>query len=289
MLKSSQLLRVLLVALVVTSLTGCLTQTSTTRPQSGGSGSSVPSGGATLPMPGESGSPGTGADAGAQSGDRGESTDEESAAGAGPESDEGDDASGAGGEGGTGESTDEGTGSSGEATTPAPSAQEPGSAGQGPQVPAPPAEDRRAAIDRRLQETFGTFDAAVRSAQEAVARERAEQEAATGGTPAGAAGVEEDEAEAGTADARARGGLESVGASGEAGDGDEAGEGGGQGGGGGAGGTGSSGPNEIPADVPDGRDDDIVARQIREAAMKEKDPELRAALWEEYRRYKRGG
>ena len=32
----------------------------------------------------------------------------------------------------------------------------------------------------------------------------------------------------------------------------------------------------------------VVARQIREAAMKETDPELRAALWEEYRRYKKG-
>jgi hypothetical protein len=56
-------------------------------------------------------------------------------------------------------------------------------------------------------------------------------------------------------------------------------------GGGGAGGRGSS---SIPADIPDGQDDDIVARQIREAAMKETDPELREALWEEYRRYKKG-
>jgi hypothetical protein len=42
------------------------------------------------------------------------------------------------------------------------------------------------------------------------------------------------------------------------------------------------------ANVPDGRDDDIVARQIREAAMKETDPELRDKLWEEYRKYKQG-
>jgi hypothetical protein len=27
---------------------------------------------------------------------------------------------------------------------------------------------------------------------------------------------------------------------------------------------------------------------LREAAMKEKDPELRARLWEEYRQYKKG-
>jgi len=41
----------------------------------------------------------------------------------------------------------------------------------------------------------------------------------------------------------------------------------------------------VPDDIPDGRNDDVVARQIREAAMKEPDPELREALWEEYRRY----
>ncbi len=42
----------------------------------------------------------------------------------------------------------------------------------------------------------------------------------------------------------------------------------------------------IPEGVGDGRDDDIVARQIREAAQKEKDPALREKLWEEYRKYK---
>jgi hypothetical protein len=40
----------------------------------------------------------------------------------------------------------------------------------------------------------------------------------------------------------------------------------------------------IPDDVGDGRNDDIVLRQIREAAMKERDPVLRERLWEEYRR-----
>ncbi len=40
-----------------------------------------------------------------------------------------------------------------------------------------------------------------------------------------------------------------------------------------------------PDDIPSGRDDDVVARQIREAAMTEPDPELREALWEEYRNY----
>ena len=55
---------------------------------------------------------------------------------------------------------------------------------------------------------------------------------------------------------------------------------------GGGGAKGGSGPSEVPAGIPDGRDDDIVARQLREAAMKEMDPELRERLWEEYRKYK---
>jgi len=43
-----------------------------------------------------------------------------------------------------------------------------------------------------------------------------------------------------------------------------------------------------PSDIDNGQDDDIIARQLREAAQKERDPELRAKLWEEYRKYKKG-
>jgi hypothetical protein len=43
-----------------------------------------------------------------------------------------------------------------------------------------------------------------------------------------------------------------------------------------------------PRDIPDGSDDDVVARQLREAAEKETDPELKKKLWEEYRKYKEG-
>jgi hypothetical protein len=38
--------------------------------------------------------------------------------------------------------------------------------------------------------------------------------------------------------------------------------------------------------LPPPRDDDIVARQLREAAEKETDPELKKKLWEEYWKYK---
>ena len=44
----------------------------------------------------------------------------------------------------------------------------------------------------------------------------------------------------------------------------------------------------VPEDIPDATDDDVIARQLREAAMQETDPELKEKLWEEYRRYKGG-
>jgi hypothetical protein len=42
----------------------------------------------------------------------------------------------------------------------------------------------------------------------------------------------------------------------------------------------------IPEDIPSGEGDNIIARQIREAAISEKDPKLKEKLWEEYRTYK---
>jgi len=46
--------------------------------------------------------------------------------------------------------------------------------------------------------------------------------------------------------------------------------------------------SDQPKDMPDGSDDDVVARQLREAAERETDPELKKKLWEEYRKYKQG-
>ena len=50
----------------------------------------------------------------------------------------------------------------------------------------------------------------------------------------------------------------------------------------------SPGKSSAPPGTPDGSDDDVVARQLREAAEKETDPELKKKLWEEYRKYKEG-
>jgi hypothetical protein len=71
--------------------------------------------------------------------------------------------------------------------------------------------------------------------------------------------------------------------------GSQGGDSGGDPGQGGLGAPGGSGAGTAtPSDLPDPSGDDVVARQLREAAEAERDPELRARLWEEYRRY-RGG
>ena len=56
----------------------------------------------------------------------------------------------------------------------------------------------------------------------------------------------------------------------------------------GPGSTQPQGNNGAPPGTPDGSDDDVVARQLREAAEKEADPVLKQKLWEEYRKYKEG-
>jgi len=155
------------------------------------------------------------------------------------------------------------------------------------------AEDRRAQIDRRFDETFAVFDERMRKEQETISQDRAAR--GSGGGPGAAGGGGESAGSGGDAGAGSVGDGEGAG---EAGDGassglpgdpgESSGESTERGGGGGVGGgaAGGSGPNTVPADIPDGRDDDIVARQLREAAMKETDPELRERLWEEYRQYK---
>ena len=44
--------------------------------------------------------------------------------------------------------------------------------------------------------------------------------------------------------------------------------------------------NTPPDDIPSGNDDDVLERQMRQAAMEETDPELREKLWDEYRKLK---
>jgi len=53
------------------------------------------------------------------------------------------------------------------------------------------------------------------------------------------------------------------------------------------GGWGSGGSGAPPSGYTSSADDDIVARQLREAAEKETDPVLKAKLWKEYEEYKK--
>jgi hypothetical protein len=46
--------------------------------------------------------------------------------------------------------------------------------------------------------------------------------------------------------------------------------------------------NPVPEDIPSPQGDDIVAQQLREAAVAETDPVLQAKLWEELKRYRAG-
>ncbi len=156
-------------------------------------------------------------------------------------------------------------------------------------------EDRQAQIDRRFDETFAVFDERMRKEQESASQERASRgsgEVAGTGEESGASSAPSASGEGGNTGSGQESGSGDGGpaGSGESGSRGQTTGGGsntpGGGGGYGGGAKGGTGPNTVPADIPDGSDDDIVARQLREAAMKETDPELRERLWDEYRKYK---
>jgi hypothetical protein len=143
--------------------------------------------------------------------------------------------------------------------------------GSGPLTPA----EQVAILDARLEKGTGEFDTMIleeQTEQRETARARSKEGqvesvvSASGGSGSGE----------GTADAGEYGG------------------GGGYSTGGGMGGVGGGGggaPQDTakyppPKDIPSGNDDDVVARQLREAAMREPDPAVREKLWEEYRKYK---
>ncbi len=125
------------------------------------------------------------------------------------------------------------------------------------------ADETTAALEAELAASAGAFDAKMLEELRQLAAEAAERP--EGGPPSGASGT----------GPQAGGASTTGGESGEENSG-------------GVGGTSSeaAGTQDVPPDVGDGSDDDIVARQLREAAMEEEDPELKEKLWDEYRRYK---
>jgi len=160
-------------------------------------------------------------------------------------------------------------------------------------------EEERDVLDGRLRVAMAEFDEMLLEQQKVLEekqasdplpkRESASQRGGSGGQSAGGGGggqPGEEQEDGETSGAPSQGGGGQPGAASTGGSRD-AGASGGQGGGGEVQGGPSTPDPRVPKDVGDGRDDDIVARQIREAAMKEDDPELREKLWDEYREYKK--
>ena len=139
----------------------------------------------------------------------------------------------------------------------------------GPLTPA----EQVAILDAQLEKGAGEFDTIIMKSQEeqrAAARAQAAKRPPTpiGSANSGSAGQGNGSYENGTADA------------------------GGYTAGGGMGGAAAAGrvPQNTakyppPTDIPNGNNDDVVARQLREAAMREPDPAVRERLWDEYRKY----
>lgn len=143
-----------------------------------------------------------------------------------------------------------------------------GSGGNGPLTPA----EQVAILDGELERGTGVFDAMIleeQAEQRRSSRERPPPPSQAESEPAGGGG--QSPYDGGMADA----GEYSTG-----------------GGMGGVSGPASGGMPKNPAkypppkDIPAGDDDDVVARQLREAAMREPDPAIREKLWDEYRKYK---
>jgi hypothetical protein len=141
-------------------------------------------------------------------------------------------------------------------------------------------EERRAALDHRLEGSLGTFDDTLRREQKAVAEEKdandADQAAAnSSGDESGSAkpeGLPAEASEPGRSrnETPARPGDLKSDKDREANDNKP------------GGGSGASGDK-----IPDGSDDDIVAKRLRKAAEQETDPELKEKLWKEYIEYKK--
>ena len=156
-----------------------------------------------------------------------------------------------------------------------------------PETHAQTPDERRAALDKRLNDSLDSFDAQLRKEQQRIAQERDGRQATvtTVAASAGSASPDPDpnaQASSGSAPTPGkpsgthRGAPES--GAGRAGDlkSDKSG-----------GGANSSGNGAVATEVPDGNDDDVVARRLRKAAEQETDPELKDKLWQESVEYKK--
>jgi len=144
-----------------------------------------------------------------------------------------------------------------------------GTSGRGPLTTA----EQVAILDAQLEQGAGDFDAMIlkeQNAQRQTSRERAATRTPPSAPSGGGGGSGSAYDPGGVADAggySAGGGMGGVSA-------------------GGGGIPQNTAKYPPPGDIPAGSDDDVVARQLREAAMREPNPALREKLWDEYRKYK---
>jgi hypothetical protein len=159
------------------------------------------------------------------------------------------------------------------------------------------AEERRAALDKQLNDSLGSFDASLRKEQEKIAQERDARQAtvaastasASAGSGAPTSGTDQtaDAAGSSATDAPEKTSGSRGGGTGKRGDArSHAGDLKSDKSVSGANGS-ASGNGALANEIPDGNDDDVVARRLRKAAEQETDPELKDKLWKEYVEYKK--
>jgi hypothetical protein len=183
-------------------------------------------------------------------------------------------AEGGGGEAGGAEGGDAGAGGgSGGASGAAGTVAGTGGAGSAGSFPEESAEERAARLGKELDESIGGFDEVLMEEQQEVASVGRNTEgfgegAGGGGGGGGGGGISLGQQAAGAGGGNSVGGAGIERASPMAGM------------------TQEEITERTPEDVAVMVDDDIIARQLREAALTEEDPALRERLWAEYRKYK---
>ena len=159
-----------------------------------------------------------------------------------------------------------------------------------PKIPEEQTEDKVAALDRQLNASLNEFDEKLLNEMDAIRAESADrmrdlaQEAADAAKRARESGAAED-----TSEAQAENGDQDQSAESKAGeetDSDKSTE-DTQTASGQQSGQGEKGSTREDKRRASYEDDDIVARQLREAAENETDPELKEKLWKEYEDYKK--
>jgi hypothetical protein len=168
-----------------------------------------------------------------------------------------------------------------------------------PSMEAQTSEERRAVLDKRLDDSLGAFDAKLRSEQQKLAQERdARQTAVTTVAASGASDANNGDVHGKDGSTDDSSGSNSPGETGNSANRSGANRGRGESRSARAGDLKSdrstagangnaSGNGAVANEIPDGSDDDIVARRLRKAAEQETDPELKDKLWKEYVEYKK--